>query len=330
MRAPFVLAGQEATVHASIGIASGSAGATADELLTQADVAMYSAKTGGKCRYALYEPHMHARIVGRHELAAHLERALERDEIRVDFQPIVSLDSQRTVAYEALVRWVHPTRGVLLPMTFLPLAEERNLMPHLGARVLSEACRRAAGWRAAYGDSLAVSVNLSPPELHAHGIADQVAAALTQSGLPPEALILEITEGGAMSDPVTALGAMHSLRRLGVRLALDDFGTGHASLGHLRDFPLDILKIAKPFVDRLERGRDDVTFLDAILQLATTLELTVVAEGIERPQQVDILRRLNCALGQGFYFSRPLTADVLEADLAERSAQQRRRGMRVA
>jgi EAL domain-containing protein (putative c-di-GMP-specific phosphodiesterase class I) len=293
---------------------------------------MYSAKSGGKCRYAFYEPRMHARIVGRHELTAQFERALERDEIRVDFQPIVSLDNQHTVAFEALVRWVHPTRGVLPPATFLPIAEERNLMPQLGARVLREACRSAAGWRATHGDGgpLSVSVNLSPPELHADGIADQVAAALTQSGLPPEALILEITEGGAMADPVRAMGAMHSLRRLGVRLALDDFGTGHASLSHLRDFPLDILKIAKPFVDRLERGHEDVTFLDAILQLATTLELTVVAEGIERSQQVGLLRRLNCALGQGFYFSRPMTADVLGADLAERSAQQRRRAMRVA
>jgi EAL domain-containing protein (putative c-di-GMP-specific phosphodiesterase class I) len=270
---------------------------------------------------------MHTRVRGRHELAAALEHAVSREEIRVHYQPIVTLGNARTVAFEALVRWQHPMRGLLPPGSFLPLAEERGLIQQIGAAVLHEACRRTAQWQLAYPgfESLAIAVNLSPTELLLPELAAEVEDALGASGLEPDSLILEITESGAMADPVAALTALHGLRRLGVRLALDDFGTGYSSLGHLRDFPIDTLKVAKPFVDRLEHGPADATFLDAILRLATTLELDVVAEGIERPEQARLLRQLECGLGQGYHFSRPLAPEDAEAHLATTAAPPRPR-----
>jgi diguanylate cyclase (GGDEF)-like protein len=332
MRAPFSLHGRDVHVHASIGIASGANGAeSADELLTQADVAMYSAKAAGKRQYAFYAPQMHARIRGRHDLAASLELALERNEICAHFQPIVTLSDRRTVAFEALARWEHPTRGLLTPESFLPLAEERGLMPEIGRTMLRAACATTARWQQLPGcDALRVAVNLSPGELLRPEVVDDVAVALAESGIASRSLVLEITESGAMTDRAGAVAALHGLRKLGVGLALDDFGTGHASLSHLRDFPIDILKIAKTFVDRLECGASDVTFVDAILRLAATLELTVVAEGIERIGQAELLCRLECGLGQGFHFARPLSSVDAEAHLVETLAQQQRRRIRVA
>jgi EAL domain-containing protein (putative c-di-GMP-specific phosphodiesterase class I) len=249
----------------------------------------------------------------------------------VHFQPIVTLSDRRTVAFEALVRWLHPTRGLLAPDTFLPLAEERGLMPEIGRAVLRTACATTARWQQLPGcGGLRVAVNLSPGELLRPEVVDDVAVALSESGLPSGSLVLEITESGAMSDRTGAVAALHALRQLGVGLALDDFGTGHASLSHLRDFPIDMLKIAKTFVDRLERGASDVTFVDAILRLAATLELSVVAEGIERAEQAELLRRLDCGLGQGFHFARPLSPDDAEAQLVETLAQHQRRRIRVA
>jgi diguanylate cyclase (GGDEF)-like protein len=326
MRSPFVVHGREMPVHASVGIASASSGtATADELLSNADVAMYSAKASGKRRYATYEPRMHTRVRRRHELAGALEHALDRDEIEVHFQPIVALATGRPVALEALVRWQHPTRGLLPPGAFLPLAEERGLVVPIGQAVLRDACRSAAAWQRFGGhEQLCVNVNLSPAELLNPELTRDVSAALAASGLAPSSLVLEITESGAMTDAVAARAAMHELRRLGVRLALDDFGTGYSSLSHLREFPIDVLKIAKPFVDRLDHGAGDTTFTDAILRLAAALELDVVAEGIERAEQAELLRRLACGLGQGFHFSRPLDSADAEAYLA-RAASPRKR-----
>jgi EAL domain-containing protein (putative c-di-GMP-specific phosphodiesterase class I) len=286
---------------------------------------MYSAKASGKRRYATYEPRMHTRVRRRHELAGALEHALDRDEIEVHFQPIVALATGRPVALEALVRWQHPTRGLLPPGAFLPLAEERGLMVPIGQAVLRDACRSAAAWQRFGGhEQLCVNVNLSPAELLNPELTRDVSAALAASGLAPSSLVLEITESGAMTDAVAARAAMHELRRLGVRLALDDFGTGYSSLSHLREFPIDVLKIAKPFVDRLDHGAGDTTFTDAILRLAAALELDVVAEGIERAEQAELLRRLACGLGQGFHFSRPLDSADAEAYLA-RAASPRKR-----
>ena len=333
LRAPFVLSGREFSVHASIGIASGLCDArTADELLSNADVAMYSAKAAGKRRFAVYEPRMHTRVRRRHELTAALERAIEREEIILCYQPIVTLSSGRTVAFEALARWQHPTRGLVLPNGFIPLAGERGLMVTVGRAVLREACRRASQWQSKFPDhaSLGISVNLSPSELQNPRLTREVESALEEAGLAPESLILEITESGAMADPAATLVTLRELRRLGVRLALDDFGTGHSSLSHLRDFPIDILKIAKPFVDGLDQEPDDSTFTDAILRLAGALQLPVVAEGIERAEQANILRRLECSLGQGYYFARPLDVVDAERHLGETSVSPRRARIRAA
>ena len=333
LRAPFVLSGREVSVHASIGIATGLCDArTADELLSNADVAMYSAKASGKRRFAVYEPRMHTRVRRRHELAAALERAIERDEIILCYQPIVTLSAGRTVAFEALARWQHPTRGLVLPSGFIPLAGERGHMVTIGRAVLRAACTQAKDWQAKFPEheSLGVSVNLSPSELQNPQLVHEVEAALEETGLTPESLILEITESGAMADPAATMVTLRELRRLGVRLALDDFGTGHSSLSHLRDFPIDILKIAKPFVDRLDQEPEDSTFTDAILRLAGALQLPVVAEGIERAEQANILRRLECSLGQGYYFARPLDVVDAERHLAGAAVSPSRARIRAA
>jgi EAL domain-containing protein (putative c-di-GMP-specific phosphodiesterase class I) len=261
---------------------------------------------------------MHTRVRRRHELAGALEHAVSRGEIRVHFQPIVSLAGGRTVALEALVRWQHPTRGLLAPGAFLPLAEERGLIVPVGQAVLEEACTWVVEWQKRYPTyaALTTNVNLSAAELLRPELPGEIAATLARTGLAPESLMLEITESGAMTDPAAALAALDQLRRLGTRVALDDFGTGYSSLSHLRDFPIDTLKIAKPFIDRLAQGGSDTTFTDAILRLAAALELDVVAEGIEHREQAAMLRRLECGLGQGFYFSRPLTPADVEMHLA--------------
>jgi diguanylate cyclase (GGDEF)-like protein len=320
LRAPFVLHGHEMSIHASIGIAGQFGAATADELLRNADVAMYSAKDNGKRGYAIYEPEMHARVRRRQELIASVERAVERSEITVHYQPIVSLASGETIALEALARWQHPQRGLVPPSAFIPIAEETGLMVPIGRTVLRQACRDIAAWQKTSPEraDLAVTVNLSPSELQNPKVADEVAGMLAQTKIPPRTLTLEITESGAMRDPEATIETLHALRRLGVRLALDDFGTGYSSLSHLREFPIDILKIAKPFVDDLGTETSDSTFLEAIIGLARALELTVVVEGIETAEQAATLHRLGCPLGQGYHFARPLDRTAAGAHLAER------------
>jgi diguanylate cyclase (GGDEF)-like protein len=307
LRAPFMLEGTEMKVHASIGIALAHSRIVADEILRNADVAMYSAKTNGKGGYAWYDPEMHVQTQRRNELAATLEGSVERDEIEAYYQPIVQLETGRVVGMEALARWRHPDRGLVLPDSFIPLAEESGLMPPIGRAVLGLACEQLQTWRSRhrFHDELIVSVNLSQSELRNPNLTRDVEAILSETEIPPDRLVLEITESSAMQDPATAIEMLTKLRRLGVRLALDDFGTGYSSLSHLRDFPIDMLKIAKPFVDRI--GTES-TFVDAILRLAETLGLDVVAEGIETAEQDEMLRSLGCSLGQGFYYAKPSQA----------------------
>jgi len=322
LSAPYVLHGRETSIHASIGIANASSGAvTADDLLRNADIAMYSAKSNGKRGFAVYEQEMHTPVRRRHDLAAALERAVERGEIGVEYQPIVDLSSGRTVALEALVRWWHRDLGLIMPGSFIPLAEETDLMIPIGRTVLREACERTSAWQAMFPahSQLAICVNLSPSELQSSSLTGDVATVLDGTGLAPDRLILEITENGAMRDPFATIETLRELRTLGVRLALDDFGTGHSSLSHLRDFPITMLKIAKPFVDTLGNGRINTTFIDAIFQLARALELEAVAEGVEKPAQSEMLSRLRCDLAQGYHFARPLDTAGAEAHLAATS-----------
>jgi diguanylate cyclase (GGDEF)-like protein len=315
LRAPFVLEGREMRIHASIGIARAEEGNIADDLLRNADVAMYSAKTNGKGSYAWYDPEMHVRTQRRQELARTLEGSVEREEIEAYYQPIVALATGRVVGLEALARWRHPVRGLVLPESFIPLAEETGFMRPIGRTVLRLACEQLGSWRSRhrFHDELMVSVNLSQSELRSPNLIPDVQAILADTGTPPDRLVLEITESSAMQDPSATIETLGKLRELGVRLALDDFGTGYSSLSHLNDFPIDMLKIAKPFVDRIDH---DSTFVEAILGLASTLGLEVVAEGIETREQAEALRSLGCTLGQGYYYARPSEALHVASRLA--------------
>jgi diguanylate cyclase (GGDEF)-like protein len=311
---PIMLHGRETRLNSSIGIALSSPGITADELLLNADVAMYSAKQSGKRSTARYAPEMHAQVRRRHEFAVELQRGLERDEIDVVFEPIVDLRDGRIVAFEALARWYSPGRGLVGPGEFIPVAEEIGLMEKLGNQVLRKACEAAAGWQQAhpiYAD-VAVSVNLSPSELGSETLVRDVARALKDSRLRPESLMLEITESDVMRDLDTAHARIVELRALGLRLVLDDFGTGRSSLERLDSFPLDALKIAKPFVDRLLDPGAESSFIDTFVRLTQSLEIECIAEGIEYASQARTLLQRGCVLGQGFHFARSMTGEELE------------------
>jgi EAL domain-containing protein (putative c-di-GMP-specific phosphodiesterase class I) len=282
----------------------------ADDMIRDADLAMYHAKAEGKGRYATFEPAMHAAVVERMELEVELQGAIERDELVLHYQPIVALDSQEIIGVEALVRWRHPTRGLVFPDAFILLAEETQLMPDLGRWILAEACREVAAWRSPR--PLRLSVNLSAVELQSPDLlAGDVAAALAQSGLAPDQLVLEITETTLMRDVTDTISCLRELKELGVLLAVDDFGTGYSSLDYLRRLPIDILKIDKAFVDDLDDG--DCTLARAMIDLGASFNLKVVAEGIEHDSQRAQLLGLGCRFGQGYHFSRPLPADELEA-----------------
>jgi diguanylate cyclase (GGDEF)-like protein len=307
-----VEAGRElVSVHLSVGLASSNqSGGDSDELIRNADVAMYQAKSKGKARFELFEPQMAAAILRRHDFKEELAKAIEREQMIVQYQPIVALDSGRIVAAEALVRWEHPVRGLVPPAEFVPLAEETGLIVPLGRHVLREACRQARRWQDAETDPdvepLRMHVNLSVAELRDPGLVENVLGAVHDAGIDPGQLVVEITE----SQLVAAAGVerFHQLRELGVKIALDDFGTGYSSLSYLHSLPLDTLKIAKPFVDGLTSGRRESSFVGMIVDLARTLDLEVIAEGIETSEQLAALRGLRAGLGQGYFLGRPSAA----------------------
>ncbi len=323
--------GEEARVGASIGIATGAAGQhDAAELLRHADVAMYAAKEAGKGRSTAFAPDMDSAIIGQLRLKAELARAVENGEFAVYYQPTVELATGRLAGVEALVRWQHPDRGLVPPLDFIPLAEQTGLIVPIGRFVLREACRQLAAWQVAYPASppMTVSVNLSARELDEPGLVDSVRAALDGARLDPAHLVLEITETLLLVDLPRTVAKLLELRALGVRLAIDDFGTGYSSLAYLENLPVDILKIDKSFVDRIGEpttNDDDAAhqpvMVSAISQLGHALRLKLVAEGIEQPEQVSLLRDLDCHYGQGYYFAKPLHPDALAALLEERAAE---------
>jgi diguanylate cyclase (GGDEF)-like protein len=315
---PFELGGRKEFVHASVGVALGGAGAGAGalesgDLLRNADVAMYIAKWEGKRRYAFFRPSLHASVLERLELKGDLQRALEHDEFVVEYQPIVDLQTGRVRGMEALVRWRHPARGVKEPAQFVPLAEETGLILPIGNWVLGEACRQMSLWHGAYDPLLAIHVNLSPRQLYEPGLTEAVAAVLDRTGVPPERLMLEITESVFMRDTDATKAKLAALRELGVRLAIDDFGTGYAALDYLKRFPIDAIKVAKPFVDDVASVTANPALARAIVRLGETFGLETIAEGIERPEQALRLRDMGCPLGQGFHYARPLAAGAAES-----------------
>jgi diguanylate cyclase (GGDEF)-like protein len=323
---PAELDGREVSIRGSLGITLDGHGDEADTLLRNADVAMYMAKRRGKGRYQLFESSMHTEMVQRLEMTAQLRRAVKGGEFSLRYQPIVNLETGRIDGVEALVRWDHPQRGELAPGEFIPLAEETGLIVPLGWEVLREACARAKFWQEANGGDLrplTVSVNLSPKQLLEPNLVKEVARSLNEAGLAPGSLVLEITEDVLMQEAEGTLLRLRELKAQGVRLAIDDFGTGYSSLSYLERFPVDMLKIAKPFVDGLGNGSGRSPLVEAVIKLGGALGLQTVAEGIEREDQLDRLRSLHCEQGQGYFFAHPLTGEGIEALLGTIRAPER-------
>ncbi|MDQ3584445.1 MAG: EAL domain-containing protein [Acidobacteriota bacterium] len=316
MSQALTLEGREVRVGVSIGIAVSEAGVeSADELLRNADVAMYTAKESGKGRYEIFEQKMHTTLLARIELEADLRRAIDRQEFTLYYQPIIALDTGRISAVEALVRWNRPERGRIAPLDFIPLAEETGLIVPLGRWVIEEACRHAQEWQAQLPAAapLSISINLSGRQLQQPELAHDIASALCRSGLPAHSLILEITESVMMQDTEATLAKLRELKNIGLRLAIDDFGTGYSSLSYLQRFPIDILKIDKSFVKGIGQGSEESAVARAIITLSDTLHLSTVAEGIEQLEQMTTLQTLGCEFGQGYYFAKPLTASDMNA-----------------
>ncbi|MDQ6827722.1 MAG: bifunctional diguanylate cyclase/phosphodiesterase, partial [Gemmatimonadota bacterium] len=313
LQLPFVLQGKPVAVGASIGIAQATSDGGAGELLRNADVAMYTAKSRGKGRYEIFQPEMHTAVLARLELEADLRHAVERGEFVLHFQPIVELDTGRLSGLEALCRWLHPEKGLVSPATFIPLAEEMGLIVPLGRWALLAACTEAREWQTRHpgAHGVSVSVNISGRQLDNASLVEDVATALRDSGLGAESLVLEITESVIMHNTDDTLHRLKDLKSLGVRLAIDDFGTGFSSLSYLQRFPVDILKIDKSFIDGFGAGGKDSALVRTIIALSDTMKLRTVAEGVETAAQADELRSLGCALAQGYHFARPMApADV--------------------
>ena len=320
LREPYQVENAEVFAHASIGVTvSEAAGDTAEGLLRNADVAMYVAKNRGKARVELYEDSMHLSMHEHLQLLTEMQRGLERGEFTVEYQPTVELSSSSIVGVEALLRWNHPRRGLVGPSEFIPLAEEAGVITALGKWVLFQACRQMKEWQNRFQSDppLYVSVNVSGRQMQP-GIVDEVRAALLDSGLPPQSLVLELTESVMMHDVPTTVVLLDQLKSLGVRLAIDDFGTGYSSLSYIRQFPFDILKIDKSFVDDAG-GASERELTSAIVEIGRTLNLELIAEGIERADQFRRLRALNCESGQGYYFAKPMTPGAFE-ELLDRGA----------
>jgi diguanylate cyclase (GGDEF)-like protein/PAS domain S-box-containing protein len=307
---PFVLAGEEHFVTTSIGIMLAEGGELAEDLVRDADAAMYRAKDRGRARYEMFDEIMRGRAMSRLRVENDLRRALERDELRLAYQPVVSLRDGSIVSVEALVRWEHPQRGIVQPAEFITVAEENGLIEPIGRWVLEHACRQAAAWYDALPDQapLAMSVNLSAVQLENRRLAEIVAAALRGAGLDPSCLTLEITESVMVGGDEALTGALQALKATGVRLVLDDFGTGYSSLSYLTRLPLDALKVDQSFVDGLGSEAHDTAITEAIIAMSHALSLEVVGEGVETALQVSELRRLGCDLAQGYHFSRPVPA----------------------
>jgi EAL domain-containing protein (putative c-di-GMP-specific phosphodiesterase class I) len=331
MEAPIMLDGRQLTVTLSIGIAvTDGLDATSEDVLAQADVALYAAKDRGKAQYRLFEPPMRERAWTRFELETDLRLALDRGQLAVHYQPVIDLRSGQVRNIEALVRWHHPERGMIAPSTFIPLAERAGFIGPLGNRVLEDACRQIRDWQSRFPSEqpLSVSVNVSARQIHDGKLADRVAGILAETGLAPAHLKLELTESTMMLDTDATDSTLRDLADLGVGILVDDFGTGFSALHYFKRLRLQGLKIDRSFVHGLGRSRSDTAIISAAIAFARALDLTVTAEGIENDEQLRRLRELGCDLGQGFHLVRPLSADLLEGLLREmpRTARQERNG----
>jgi len=308
---PFDVSGYELFMHSSVGIALADHGSSSEDLLRNADMAMYAAKASGKGRTEVFRPTMHMAARKRLQLSGDLRRALRDGHLTVQYQPLVKLDDQRVLGVEALARWNHPTLGEVPPQDFIPIAEETGLIVDLGRWVLGEACRQAKAWQDERSGEVAiyVSVNVSARQFRQPGtVVRQVTEATSESGMDPSLLVLEITESVLMQDRDAVSRELTELQGLGVRVAIDDFGTGYSALSYLREFPIDMVKMDQSFVNDLSRGAGDAALVKSVVELGGALDMQIVAEGIERRDQLDSLSGLDCDLGQGYLFARPLDA----------------------
>ena len=321
LQQPFVVEGREVVITVSIGIAMSTARRmTPEDILRDAELAMYHAKGKGKARYEVFDKSMNAPAKERMDLELDLRNAVARGEFILHYQPVVELPTGRITEVEALVRWKHPQRGLLFPADFVGLSEETGLIVPLGRWVLHEACRQTRQWQlAAPATKLAISVNLSARQLQQPGLVDEIGEVLRETRLDPGALRLEITETVVMHDAPITLAKLEALKALGVQLAIDDFGTGYSSLGYLKRFPVDTLKIDRSFVKGIGRDVEDSAIVRAVITVAKSLGLSVTAEGIETADQLDQLRTLGCDHGQGYFFAKPMTSDRVPAFLVATS-----------
>jgi len=304
----FNLLGQEVYTTMSIGIALASDYEQASDILRDAETAMHQAKAHGKARYEVFGLDMHGELMTRLKMETDLRRGCERDELFVDYQPIVSLESRTLIGFEALVRWRHPEFGLVPPKEFIPVAEETGQILSIGQTVLESACRQAREWQQTYpaAPPLFVSVNLSVKQFNQPGLVENIASLLEQFQLPPRCLKLEITESVFSDNIEAAVGLLTELRELGVQLSIDDFGTGYSSLSYLQRFPIDTLKIDRSFVTQMMENEENLAIVRTIVALARNLGMDVVAEGVETEDQLKLLRKLECENGQGYLFSTPL------------------------
>jgi diguanylate cyclase (GGDEF)-like protein len=318
LRSPFVLENKELTVLGSIGVAlSGDDVQTSEDLLRNADLAMYAAKEQGKGRVAVFEPGMYDIVMQRISMEEELRRAVANEEFVLHYQPVIELATNNVTGLEALVRWQHPQRGLVPPAEFIPVAEETGLIVPIGRWVLREACRQVAAWQAdrAVPLTVRISVNISVKQLEDPTFVSDVGQALRESGLSPKSLILEITEAVLARDPIATDALLKGLKKVGVQVAVDDFGVGYSSLNYLRRLPVDIVKIDRAFVGDLS-GPAEMALTSAIIALSKALKLQTLAEGVERTEQAGELRALGCDSAQGYLFAKPLDAAQMEALLS--------------
>jgi diguanylate cyclase (GGDEF)-like protein len=319
LAAPFLIQGQPRQIGGSFGMVLSRGNIdTPDAMLRRADMAMYAAKRKGKFGHVIFETGMHTAMVFRLEMKSALERALEQREFILHYQPIVELANGRITGMEALIRWNRPDGGIVGPIEFIPLAEETGMIVPLGWWVLDESCRQFSDWLAEGSNpgDLTLHVNLSPQQLHDPQATAKVLHALSDSRVPAERLVLELTETSIMQDVESSLAAMAKLTALGIRTSIDDFGTGYSSLSYLQKLPVSVLKIDKSFIDTVAESKEGAALVRAIVGVGAALELQVIAEGVERLEQVGRLQALNCRYAQGYFFSRPLDVAAMGRFLA--------------
>ena len=316
---PYQVEGHQIVTDISIGISVAPMDAVeSDELLRNADMALYDAKADGRGTFRFFEPEMNTRMKVRRELEMDLRKALASEQFQLYYQPLVVLETNEVNGFEALLRWNHPARGLVSPVDFIPIAEETGLIVPLGEWVLKAACAEAVNWP----EHIKVAVNLSPAQLNSRNLVSMVTAALHESGMPARKLQLEITESVLLQNTFTTLATLHELRKMGVQIALDDFGTGYSSLSYLRSFPFDKIKIDRSFIQDLSNGAEPLAIVNAVAGLAKCLNMTSTAEGVETQQQMEVLQAIGCTEMQGYLFSHARPANEIRQFFAQSPARK--------